>query len=122
MPTSEPLTQPSSLSSSSKSPCYFLGPSDYIGSFKAKCSSGPTTTAGNSNSNSNSSSPSSSSSTQTTSGPDGHDPDAETASPGLQSGPTNGADQRERCSWVEVGIKALMAMGAVKAAWGWGML
>ncbi len=100
MPTSEALT-------TTKSPCYFLGPSNYIGSFKAKCSSTAT------NESSATAAEKGSSST----------------SPGLQSTPSNGAGGLTASGamgtggrWLEPGIRALMSMGAVEVAWGWDML
>ena len=106
MPTSEALT-------TTKSPCYFLGPEEHIGSFKASCSRTITST------NTNESAPH-----------DQGDGSAAT-SPGLQSTSTNGGSSRVGAvlegwaggdGWVEVGIKALMAMGAMEVVCGWGML
>ncbi|ERF75675.1 hypothetical protein EPUS_08629 [Endocarpon pusillum Z07020] len=107
MPTSEALTSTDSL-------CYFLGPEEHIGSFKASCSRTITSTSTNESAS------------------QGHgDGSAATTSPGLQSTPTNGASSRvgpvlERWAggggWVEVEVKALMAIGAMEVVWGWGML
>ncbi|KAF7502901.1 hypothetical protein GJ744_004939 [Endocarpon pusillum] len=104
MPTSEALA-------TTNSPCYFLGPEEHIGSFKASCSRTITST------------------NESTS--HGHGDSNATPSPGLQSTPTNGGSSRvgavsERWAggggWVEVAIKTLMAMGAMEVVWGWGML
>ena len=95
MPTSSALTPETT-------PCYFLGPSDPIGSFKATCSdalaspSNPPSTDG-----------------------DSENEPAASASPGLQSGPaTNDAGAGPGWCWVEMCTNALMAMGAVEViAW-----
>jgi hypothetical protein len=106
MPTSEAL-------STKNSPCYFVSTADQIGSFKAKCSSSRATTNNNNNA------------TTTTDGTDDHH-SGRTTSPGLQSTHTNGARALsppalvvEGSGLVELGIRGLMAMGAIEAVWGW---
>lgn len=145
MPTSQALT-------TTNSPCYFLGPFDLIGSFRARCSTATTSTT---------EVPVSSTATSTAEatpsvegegeaegeeggeedGVEGETNDEQTSdttsesetematTPGLQSTPTSGAPSAlspprnpEWYGWVDVGIRALMAMGAVEVAWGWGML
>lgn len=102
MPTSEALNP-------THSPCYFLGPDEEIGSFKATCFR---------------------TSTNISATPSPGDGSA-TTSPGLQSTPTNGGISRAGAIWkgwaggcgcVELAIKVLMAMGAVDVVWGWGLL
>ncbi len=105
MPTSEALT-------STNSPCYFLGPAEDIGSFKASCSRPSTSTGTGPND----------------SPPPGQEEGSATTSPGLQSTPTNGGSSTARAvregwargsgrGWLEMGIKALMAMGAMEIVW-----
>ena len=97
MPTSDALTQQNNA-------CYFLGPSDLIGSFKAACSDAPSPLSNSNNSSTDEST------TATT-----------TTSPGLQSGPSSTSGVRRTTDpawWVEIGTKALLAMGAVEViAW-----
>jgi hypothetical protein len=103
MPTSNALTP-------QNSPCYFLGPSDVIGSLKATCpDASRTSTASNNNSSADDAIPLT---------------DDETTTPGLQRSPpsANGVCSHNSRDngwwWVEVGTKALMAMGAAEViAW-----
>jgi hypothetical protein len=95
MATSEALT-------TTTSPCYFVAPTNLIGSFKAKCASSGTATTNNSSA--------------TVGDHAGH-----AGSPGLQSTPTNAARSGQRDGWVDLSIRALMGMGAMEVVWGWEM-
>lgn len=130
MPTSQALT-------TTNSPCYFLGPSELIGSYRARC----TTTTDNNNNPPSSTSieepiPSSKGEgegkgKQGEAHDDQHSDtiseiETESAStPDLQSTLTSGASTALPASrdttwhgWADVSIRALVAMGALDVAWG----
>lgn len=99
MPTSDALTP-------QNDPCYYLGPSDLIGSFQAVCSDDASSPPSNNNNKNISST---------------DEPVTATTSPGLQNSPSpaNGVRRTtDSAWWVEMGTKALLAMGAVEViAW-----
>ncbi len=114
MPTSTALTP------QNNQPCYFLGPSDLIGSYKAACPDAPSPPPSNNKTNNNNNNDSSAdefAATATAATP--------TSSPGLQRSPSSSSSSRggarrmaDPAWWVDIGTKALLAMGAVEVvAW-----